>query len=177
MSKVGTRFKLFPCVALAIFFLAGTVRANDAEVRAAVQKIFQQLQSKDYAGLYEVLPESSRARITRDRFTAALQRAQNIYTLDRLEVGAVRVAGNLAVVDTVLYGKVVVPVQTEGKIVVQQYLVREGGNWRVATGDRATIDRFLKSNPAFGKSFRIREPRIFVKQNGEWVAFRIPGRR
>jgi hypothetical protein len=88
-----------------------------------------------------------------------------MYVLDRMDVGQVRLSGNIAVVDTVLYGRLVSPFETEGKIVVQQYLVREGGRWRVATGDRATTRSFLASNPAFGRKFPIREPRIYVKQN------------
>jgi hypothetical protein len=148
--------------------------ANDAEVRNTVERVFQQLKAKEYGNLYDVLPAASRARITRERFTAALQRAQNLYVLERMEVGAVRVQGDLAVVDTTLYGRVVIPVETEGKIVAQQYLVREDGKWRVATGDRTTVERFLKANPSFRKSFPIRQPRIYVKQDGKWVAFKVP---
>ena len=37
----------------------------------------------------------------------ALQRAQDFYQLDRMDIGAIKVMGNLAVVDTVLYGRVV----------------------------------------------------------------------
>jgi hypothetical protein len=164
-------------LALILFSASGSLRASDeTDVRGTVEKVFQQLKSKDYNSLYEVLPSSSRARMTRERFTSALQRAQNLYALDRMDVGAVRVAGDLAVVDTVLYGRVVVPVQTEGKIVVQQYLVREEGKWRIATGDRGTVNRFLKANPSFQKSFTIRQPRVYVKQGGKWVAFKVPGR-
>jgi hypothetical protein len=155
--------------------LAAPLRASDeSDVRGTVQRVFEQLKSKDYNGLYEVLPSSSRSRMSRERFTSALQRAQNLYALDRMDVGAVKVAGDLAVVDTVLYGRVVVPVEAEGKIVVQQYLVREDGRWRIATGDRGTVNRFLKANPAFQKSFTIREPRVYVKQNGKWVLFKVP---
>ena len=163
--------------ALTIFSSAGALQAaNEAEVRGTVERVFQQLKSKDYNGLYDVLPAASRARISRERFTAALQRAQNIYSLERMDVGAVKVAGELAVVDTTLYGRVLVPVETEGKIVVQQYLVREDGRGRVATGDRTTVDRFLTANPAFRRSFPIRQPKIYVKQNGKWVLFGIPAR-
>ena len=70
-----------------------------------------------------------------------------MYALDRMEIGAVRVTGNLAVVDTVLYGRVVSPIQAEGKIVVQQYLIREDGKWRVATGDQSTVKKFVSSSP------------------------------
>ena len=178
MNRFSVTVGRLLCLVIAVFSFASSLRAsNDTEVRGTVQRVFQQLKSKDYGSLYDVLPAASRARITRERFTAALQRAQNIYSLDRMDVGAVRVAGDLAVVDTVLYGRVVLPVETEGKIVVQQYLVREEGRWRVATGDRATVDRFLKANPAFRRTFSIRQPRIYIKENGKWIAFKVPGSR
>jgi hypothetical protein len=148
--------------------------ANEGEVRGTVQRVFEQLKSRDYGSVYDSLPSSSRTRMSRSRFIGALSRAQNMYVLDRMDMGKVRVSGNMAVVDTVLYGRVLFPIQTEGKIVVQQYLVREDGAWKVATGDNATIRRFLAGNPAFGKKFPIRQPQIYVKQNGNWVAFNPP---
>jgi hypothetical protein len=167
---------------LLLMMLAGlvfgpwTAQASDeSDVRNTVQRVFEQLKSRDYSGLYDVLPGSTRARLSRDRFTSALQRAQDTYVLDRMDIGAVRVAGNLAVVDTVLYGRVVNPIQAEGKIVVQQYLVREEGKWRVATGDQGTVKRFLASNPAFRKGFTIRKPRVYIKQDGKWLEFSPPG--
>ena len=158
-----------------IFLAPDVARATDeADVRGTVQRVFQQLKSRDYGAVYDSLPASTRTRMSRARFTGSLSRAQNMYVLDRMEVGQVRVSTNVAVVDTVLYGRVVVPIETEGKIVVQQYLVREEGKWRVATGDNATIKRFLASNPAFGRKFPIRQPRIYVKQNGKWIEFNPP---
>ena len=165
---------------LAITLLSANtlVRASDqTDVRATVQNVFEQLKSRNYDALYDFLPGASRNRMSRDRFVNALQRAQDFYQLDRMDIGAVKVAGNLAVVDTVLYGRVVAPIQAEGKIVVQQYLLREDGKWRVATGDQSSVKKFLASNPGFGKGFRIREPRIYVKQNDKWVEFNAPRRR
>jgi hypothetical protein len=92
-----------------------------------------------------------------------------MYRLDRLEVGRVRVSGDHAVVDTVMYGRLLRPAQSDGKIVAQQYLVREDGRWRVATGERATIRSFLSANPKFARKFPIREPRIYMKRDGRWV--------
>jgi hypothetical protein len=164
--------------ALCFIVLPTTLQASDeSDVRDTVNRVFQQLKSQDYGGLYDALPNSSRNRMSRDRFVNALQRAQGIYALDRLEVGAIRVSGNLAVVDTILYGSVTLPIQADGKIVAQQYLVREDGKWRVATGDQATIKKFLAANPGFTKSFKIRQPKIYVKQDGKWVEFAPPGRR
>ncbi|HEU0251944.1 MAG TPA: hypothetical protein VFR12_02855 [Pyrinomonadaceae bacterium] len=152
------------------------VKASDqADVRSTVQNVFEQLKSQNYSALYDLLPTSSRNRMSRDRFVSALQRAQDFYQLDRMDVGAIKVSGNLAVVDTVLYGRVTAPIQAEGKIVAQQYLLREEGKWRVATGDQSSLKKFIASNPGF-KGFRIRQPRIYVKQNEKWVEF-SPGRR
>jgi hypothetical protein len=39
----------------------------------------------------------------------------------------------------------------------------------VATGDRATVRRFLAANPKFAKKFPIREPRIYMKRDRRWV--------
>ena len=149
-------------------------RASDeSDVRTVVQQAFQQLQSRDFGSVYDSLPSSTRARTSRDRFTSALKRSQDRYILDRINIGAVRVSGNLAIADTELYGRLAKPIEAEGKIVVQQYLVREDGKWRVATGDNATIQRFLKANPAFARKFPLRPPRIYMRQNGKWVLFNL----
>ena len=162
-------------LAIATFwFLPTPARASEeSDVRAIVQQVFQQLQSRDYGAVYDSLPSASRNRMSRDRFISALKRAQDRYVLDRINIGAVRVSGNLAIADTELYGRLAKPIEAEGKIVVQQYLVREDGKWRVATGDNATIQRFLKANPSFARKFPIRQPRIFMKQNGKWVLFNL----
>jgi hypothetical protein len=176
-----SQMKKYVCsVVIAFFVLAAGVvaRASDqSDVRATVQSVFEQLKSRNYEALYDSLPGASRNRMSRDRFVSALQRAQDFYQLDRMDIGAVRVMGDLAVVDTVLYGKVVTPVQAEGKIVVQQYLLRESGKWRVATGDQSSVKKFLADHPGFSKGFKIRAPRIYVKQNGAWVEFNAPARR
>lgn len=160
-----------------VFISAMSANASDqSDVRNTVQSVFEQLKSQNYAALYELLPGSSRNRMSRDSFVNLLQRAQGFYELDRIEIGTVKVTGNLAVVDTVLYGRVVAPIQAEGKIVAQQYLLREDGKWRVATGDQATVRKFLAANPGFSKGFKIQNPRIYIKQNNKWVQFNPGGR-
>ena len=169
---------LFLSLLLSLSGSAGRAIASDqSDVRDAVQRVFEQLKSRDYGALYDVLPRTQRSRMSRDRFINALQRAQDFYELDRMDIGTVKVSGNLAVVDTVLYGRVVTPIQAEGKIVVQQYLVREDGKWRVATGDQATVKRFIALSPGFKKGFKLTQPRIYVKQDGKWIEFRPPGNR
>lgn len=157
------------CAALAAATVPVRAVSDDAEVRGVVERVFQQLKSGDYGGLYDVLPANSRRRVTREQFTKQLTRTRDIYELDRIEIGKVRTAGDLAAVDTVMYGRVRRPIESEAKLVVQQYLVREDGRWRVATGDRATVRRFLNANPGFAKKFPLREPRAYVKSEGRWV--------
>jgi len=157
---------------LAVFSYSTIAKASDqSDVRATVQSVFDQLKSHNYDSLYDLLPGTARNRMSRERFVSALQRAQDFYQLDRMDIGATRVMGNLAVVDTVLYGRVVTPIQAEGKIVVQQYLLKEDGKWRVATGDQSTVKKFLAANPGFSKEFRIQQPQVYVKQNDKWVEF------
>lgn len=164
---------LLPCLAAGGLATAGAARGakaqDEAEVRAVVQRVFAQLRSGDYNSLYDVLPAAQQGRLTRERFVRALARSRDAYELDRIEVGAVRTSGDLAVAETTMYGRVRRPVEADGKIVAQQYLVRENGQWRVATGDAETVRRFLGANPAFAKRFPVRRPRVFVKQNNRWV--------
>jgi hypothetical protein len=141
----------------------------ETEVRNTVERVFEQLKSGQYGDLYDTLPSSSRARVSRDRFTSALQRTRDMYVLDRIEIGTVRISGSFAVVSTSMYGRVLRPVENEGKIVAQQYLVREDGMWKVATGDRETVRRFLDANPTFARKFPIQRPRVFIKRDGRWV--------
>lgn len=143
--------------------------SDESDVRAAVQRIFDQLKAGQYEALYDSLPSSSRARISRERLVKGLQGTRNMYQLERIEIGAVRVSGNLAVVDTVMYARIAKPFDADGKLVVQQYLVREEGSWRVATGDTTTINRFLKNNPAFARKFPIKRTRAYINQNGKWI--------
>jgi hypothetical protein len=176
------RIRNIAVAVLAVVFISNSalVKASDqSDVRTTVQSVFEQLKSRNYDALYDFLPGASRNRMSRDRFVSALQRAQDFYQLDRMDIGTVKVMGNLAVVDTVLYGRVVNPIQADGKIVVQQYLLREDGKWRVATGDQSTVRKFLAANPGFSKGFAIRQPRVYIKQNDKWIEFNGPrgGRR
>lgn len=160
-------------IAILILVLTPSIAnaSDQSDVRATVQNVFDQLKSHNYESLYDLLPGSARNRMSRERFVSALQRAQDFYQLDRMDIGTTKIMGNLAVVDTVLYGRVTTPIQAEGKIVVQQYLLREDGKWRVATGDQSTVKKVLAANPGFSKGFRIQQPRVYIKQNDKWIEF------
>ncbi len=136
--------------------LLGSGLDDAADVRKTVRRVFDQMKSHQYDELYNSLSASSRSRITRQRFTSSMQRMEDSYQLERIEIGAVRVRGNTATVDTVIYGRVLKPAEGEGKIVAQQTLVREDGEWRVATG-----------SPAAGLSNR--NSRIYLKRDGRWI--------
>ncbi len=142
----------------------------EAEVREAMQRAFERLRAGDYGGIYDALPSASQRRVTRERFVGAMQRAQGIFELNRLEIGRVRVSGDLAVVDTVLYARVRQPIESEGKLVSRQYLLREGGQWRITTGDMSTVRPLLASNRAFARQFPPTEPRVYLKRDGRWVS-------
>src|SRR5690348_5195022 len=74
--------------------------SDQSEVRAAVQHVFNQLKNGEYESLYDSLPASARCRISRERLVQGLQRTHDNFQLQRIEIGQVRVSGNLAVVDT-----------------------------------------------------------------------------
>ena len=161
------------------FGMATRARAtpsDESDVRSTIQHVFDQLKSGEYGTLYDSLPSSSRNRIAKDRFVSGLQRTSNLYQLQRIQIGAVRVSGNLAVVDTTMFAHINKPFDADGKLVVQQYLIREDGHWRVATGDNATVNRFLQANPTFARRFPIKRPTAYVNQNGKWVEVPL-GRR
>ena len=139
-------------------------------MRATVERAFSQLKGGDYGALYDVLPSATQKKITRERFASALERSRNLYQLDRLEIGAVHVANDLAVADSTVYARARAPFEGDGKIVLRQYLVREGGRWRVTTGERATVQPLLAANPAFARKYPPTEPRVYVKRDGRWVA-------
>lgn len=180
-NQMKTRRTLVAIILFCIFtstapFIFGRPASDESDVRSTVQRVFDQLKSGQYEALYDSLPSSSRTRISRDRLVQGLRRSQDMLQLQRIEIGAVRVSGNLAVVDTTMYAHISKPFDGDGKLVVQQYLIREDGSWRVATGDNATINSFLKNNPTFARKFPIKKPQAFVNQSGKWIPVPL-GRR
>ncbi len=152
---------------------------NDA--RAAVQSFFELLKAKNYAELYDYLPTEMRQRIPREQLAQGLKRLDDFLVIEKMEIGRVqqrRISGSdYAVIETTLYGRLRRPMETNGqkleagKVIVQQYLFKEGQQWKIATADGNTRARFLKLHPEFDKSFQLKQPRFFIKQNGAWKAF------
>ena len=180
-SRMKTRTKgLAISIGIAVALFASATFAtpsDESDVRNAIQRTFDQLKSGQYGALYDSLPASTRARMARDRFVNGLQRSQNLFQLQRIEIGPIRVSGDIAVADTVMYAHVGKPLDGDGKLIVQQYVIREGGSWHVVTGDNETINRFLKNNPTFAKRFPIKRPSAYLNQNGKWIPIPLGGRR
>ena len=141
----------------------------EGEARAALVQAFERLRAGDYGGVYDALPSASQRRITRARFVEALGRTRGQFELSGMEIERAHVAGDLAVMDTVVYATVRKPVEAEGKIVSRQYMVREGGRWRVTTGDGSTVRPLLAANPAFARQYPATEPRVYLKRDGRWI--------
>lgn len=157
-------------VAFAAAAFAQAPTGAESEAREAMQQAFERLRTGDYGGVYEALPSASQRRVSREQFVGALERARGMFELNSLEIARARVAGDLAVVDTVVYATLRQPMQAEGKIVARQYMVREGGRWRVTTGDRSTVRPLLASNPKFARQFPPTEPRVYFKREGRWTS-------
>lgn len=173
MMKVrSSALLLTACALLSLSVQLAAARvsmSDEADVRGVVERAFGQLKAGDFGALYDALPSASRARISRERFVSSMGKARGMYELERLEISTVRVSNDLAVVETTTYGRALQPIESEVKIVSQQYLARENGNWRVATGERSTVGRLLAANPSFAKKFPVRQPHIYIKRDGRWV--------
>src|ERR1041385_874057 len=57
---------------LVLVFTPALAKASDqSDVRATVQSVFEQLKARQYSALYDLLPNASRNRMSRDRFVSA----------------------------------------------------------------------------------------------------------
>src|SRR5512133_3091144 len=122
LTKTKNRVLALVVTAAMTLGIALTVPAtpsDETDVRSTIQHVFDQLKSGEYGALYDSLPSSSRNRISKDRFVSGLQRTSNVYQLQRIQIGAVRVSGNLAVADTTMFAHINKPFDADGKLVVQ----------------------------------------------------------
>lgn len=151
--------------------------AGDKELRGTVQNFFSRLKSQKYSELYDFLPSELQKQTTREQLTTSLKRLESSLTIERLEIGRVQQHSDLAVVDTTIYGSLKRAMNmngeqvNEGRIAVQQYLLKEGGQWKLVTADNRAKDFFLKRNPNFKQQFQLTQPQFAFKQAGKWTPF------
>lgn len=147
-------------------------RSKDA--RAAVNNFFSLLKARSYPALYDYLPSDLQRQITREQLSLSLRRLESFILIERMEIARVQEHGDYAIADTTIYGKLTKPMKLpneeirDGRILVQQYLFKENGQWKVASADARTQSNFLKRNPDFNKQFQVSQPKFEFKQNGEW---------
>ncbi|HZN10965.1 MAG TPA: DUF4126 family protein [Blastocatellia bacterium] len=169
------------CLAAALaLLLAGAAvpaQTREPDARGAVRAFFELLKTQQYAALYDYLPADLQRQLTREQLTQSLQRLGQFIAIERLEIGRVQQRGDLAVIDTTIYGTLKRPFEFDGqrvdagRVAVQQYLFREGDRWKVATADSNTRDAFLRRHPEFDRQFQFTNPQFAIKQNGQWKPF------
>src|SRR5262245_44401751 len=186
LRYVGMKRLLFIFVAVtvlsALCIMSGAAQNDNQskDARAAVNKFFLLLKSRSYPALYEFLPSDLQRQVTREQLALSLMRLDSFITIERMEVGRVQERGDFAVVNTTIYGKLKKPVKingeevSQGRVSSQQFLFREGGQWKVVTADNRTRSYFLKRNAEFSKQFQLALPRFEFKQKDKWTALGKP---
>jgi hypothetical protein len=180
MKNWSARLMIFTLCLFVVAWPAQAQTKSGHDARAAVQDFFTLLKSQKYSELYQYLPAEMQQRLTREQLAQALKRLDDFIVIERMEIGRVeqRRIGNddFAVIDTTLYGRLKRPMEISGqkaeagKVIVQQYLFRENGQWKIATADGRTRTQFLNRHPEFSKTFQLTRPQFFLRQNGQWKA-------
>ncbi len=148
------------------------------DARTATQTFFSLLKSQQYASLHDFLPDQLQKQITPEQLALSLKRLDSFITIEKMEIGRVQQKGDLAVIETTIYGRLKKPLQMngeevkEGRVTVQQYLFKENNHWKIATADNRTRDYFLKQHPDFNQQFQFTQPKFELKQNGQWTTMR-----
>ena len=176
MRRMRRALVLILCATLSVLALA------QAKPSQTVQTFFALLKGQQYAKLHELLPSQMQAQISREQLAANLKRIEGFLTLERMQVGRVQEKGEFAVVDTTIFGKLKQPMNfngqsiSEGRIVTQQYLFKENGQWKVVSADESARGFFLKRNPQFNQQFQLSKPQLAFKRDGQWQSLQ-PGRK
>ncbi len=162
---------------LAPFPLAGQGAGDERRVRTAVQRFFSLLQRGRYSELYSLLPTSLRKQTTPDELEQSLRRLGQFIAIENLTIGQIQQQGDIAVVETVITGRMKrevpgrisghppsekpsKPAAGRGRVTAQQYLIREDGQWRVATADSRSQQLFLRQHPGMSDHFELKRPRF-----------------
>jgi hypothetical protein len=173
-----SKFKLI-CCALIIASISFTAQAQtkSGDARSTTQSFFSLLKAQKYAELHDFLPSQLQKQTTREQLAESLKRLDQFLTIQRMEISRVQQRGDYAVIDTTIYGSLKRTMNMngeevkEGRVSVQQYLLKEQGRWRITTADNRTRDFFLKSNPEFKQQFQLTQPQFALKQGGKWTSF------
>ena len=178
------KLKLLCCIfAIAFISFAAQAQNKTGDARGTVQNFFSLLKAQKYAELHNFLPSQLQKQTTREQLAESLKRLEQFLTVQRLEIGRIQQRGDYAVVDTMIYGSLKRAINLngeevkEGRVSVQQYLLKEEGKWRITTADNRTRDFFLKRNPEFKQQFQLTQPQFALKQNGKWAPLGQPGVR
>jgi hypothetical protein len=166
------------CVCLLLLLLPAIAPAQGKrnDPRNAVETFFKLLKTQNYQALYNFLPAEFQQHTSREQLAMSLKRLDGFLTIEKLEIGRVQLRDAQAVVDTVIYGRLKQPRKIqdveirEGRVQVQQFLLRENNQWKLATADNRSQNYFLKRNPEFSKQFQLAPPRLEFKRDGKWEA-------
>lgn len=184
MFNLKFKFVRSMLLALAVLSINVDALAQSKDARGAVQNFFVLLKSQKYSELYNFLPSELQKQTTREQLTNSLKRLEAYLAIERMEIGRVQQRGELAVVDTTIFGSLKRAMEIngqqvkEGRVSVQQYLFKENGLWKVVTADNRARDFFLKRNPNFKQQFQLTQPQFAFreggKQNGKWTPLGQP---
>lgn len=159
------------------------VRAQSGEkaIRATLQRYFTTLKSGQYQKLYDSLPTSFQKQTTREEIAGNLERLGQFLKVQRMEIGKIEQHGEFAVAETTIYGLLTKPLTLDGtqirqgRVTAQQYLIREGGVWKIASTSERSLRSFLKERPEVASLFQQSHTRFELFNQGTWV--RLPGSR
>ncbi len=161
---------------LAVLSLSLPVAAQSTarSPRTAVITFFSRLKTGQYDVLYDQLPSQIQQQASREQTVRSLKRLGAFIVMERMEVGRLQQRGNFAVIDTIIYGRLSRPMKlqgeeiVEGRMTIQQYLIKEGKEWRVITADDRTRAFFLRQNPEFSRGFTLASPQFAYKRGSIW---------
>jgi hypothetical protein len=158
--------------------LSAQNNSQSKDARSATRAFFSLLRSQQYASLHDFLPSQLQKQITPEQLALSLKRLDSFIAIEKMEIGRVQQKGDLAVIDTTIYGRLKKPLTmdgeevSEGRVAVQQYLFKENNRWKIATANNRTRDYFLRQHPEFEKQFQLTQPRFELKRDGQWTAMR-----
>jgi len=169
------RYRAF-LLTIAAIVLVSSAPAQKSRLtpRATIQNFFGHLRAQQYAELYDYLPNQVQQYVTQAQLIQSLRRLGSFIQMERMEIGRIQQVGDFAVIDTNLYGRLKQPLKfegteiVEGRVAVQQYMIKEGQEWKVITADERSRALFLEHNPEFSRGFQLSPPQFAYKKDGAW---------